>query len=337
MVPDLLHYWLSGRQVTEQTNASTTQLYDPRLATWSRRVLDALDLPEGLLPEVIAPGTVIGEVSPGIALEMGLKGTRVIAPATHDTASAVAAVPAQGPHWAYLSSGTWSLVGVETLEPVITPAALRFNLTNEAGVHGTTRLLKNIMGLWILQECRRSWSFNTPTFEMLYAEAEGVPPSGPLIDPDDPRFLAPGLDMPARVQQYCRDTDQAVPESRAAITRCVLDSLALRTAEVLTQLEAVTGNSISTLHVVGGGSQIRLLNQLIADASGCTVIAGPVEATLIGNLLVQAEACGRIPQGGVRDVVRASEAVLTHRQQTVVPAERRALFARLGERATVPS
>ncbi|MFC4640339.1 rhamnulokinase [Deinococcus hohokamensis] len=323
MVPDLLHFWLSGRQVTEQTNASTTQLYDPRTGQWAGPVLDAFQVPAGLLPDIVPPGTDLGEVTSAITHETGLAGTRVVAPATHDTASAVAAVPARGEGWAYLSSGTWSLVGVETSHPVITPEALRHNLTNEAGVGSTTRLLKNIMGLWIIQECRRAWG--NPEFAQLYANAELAPSGGPLIDPDDARFLPPGLDMPQRVQAYCEETGQATPQSPAEITRCILESLAVRTSEVLSALENVTRQTISTVHIVGGGSQVRFLNQLIADLSGRVVVAGPVEATLIGNLLVQAEACGQIPEGSLRDIVLTSEALDTFEPRSV-PATRKPLI-----------
>lgn len=308
LIPDLLHYWLCGAKVAEQTNASTTQFYDPRTQHWNRDLLDRAGLPQHFLPRMVRPGTDLGPLSDDLAQETGLHGTRVIAPATHDTAAAVAAVPAQGDGWAYVSSGTWSLVGVETSQPVLTEQARGFNLTNEAGVAGTTRLLKNVMGLWIVQECRRAWNAE---FATLYAEAAQVPAGGPLMNPDDPRFLPPGTDMPRRVQAYCAETGQTVPQTQAQLVRCVLDSLAHRTADVLEQLEQATGQSIHTLHIVGGGSQGQLLNQLTADLTGRTVVAGPVEATLIGNLLVQAQACGNIPPGGLRDVVRASEALTT--------------------------
>ncbi|MBB6099710.1 rhamnulokinase [Deinobacterium chartae] len=331
LVPDLLHYWLSGRRVAERTNASTTQLYDPRQGDWSAPVLQACGLPAQLLPPIVAPGSDLGEVCPELAHDTGLRGTRVIAPATHDTASAVAAVPASGPDWAYVSSGTWSLVGVETPAPVISPRALQHNLTNEAGIHGTTRLLKNVMGLWIVQECRRAWG--ELDFAALYADAAQVPAHGPLIDPDDLRFLPPGTDMPLRVQTFCAQTGQSVPQTPAQITRCILESLACKTAEVLEELEAVTGRAIRTVHVVGGGSQIALLNRLIADAAQRTVVAGPVEATLMGNLLVQAEARGRIPVGKLRETVRASVTL-----ETFVPGPtptQRARFARV--RAATPA
>lgn len=302
-VPDLIHYWLSGRQANERTIASTTQLYDPRRSDWGWSVIDSLRLPRGIFGPLSDAGTVLGEVSPDVAAETGLRGTQVVLPASHDTASAVAAVPAQGDDWAYVSSGTWSLVGIETPEPVITGQALAENLTNEAGYGGTTRLLKNVMGLWILQECRRAWG-DVP-FAELYAEAEATP-QGPTFDPDDPKFLPPGLDMPDRVRAACGIS------SRAGIARAVFDSLAERTASILGALERVSGRSIRTVHVVGGGSQIAFLNRLIAERSGRRVVAGPVEATLMGNLLVQAEAMGSIPRGSIRDVVRAATTLVTY-------------------------
>lgn len=313
LVPDLLHFWLSGQAVTEVTNASTTQLYDPQRGDWSPEMLRACGIPASLLPRVVQPGHDLGELRPEIAALTGLRGTRVIVPATHDTASAVAAVPAQGgadgaTDWAYVSSGTWSLVGVETPAPILSRSALDQNLTNEAGVGGTTRLLKNVMGLWPLQQCREAWGAD---FAELYREAAHLDAGGPRIDPDDARFLPPGLDMPERVQAECRETGQAVPVTPAEITRCVLDSLAARTAQVLDGIERVTGQPIRRVHVVGGGAQIELLNQLIADASGKEVVAGPVEATLTGNLLIQAEALGGIPAGHRREVVRASQPLRT--------------------------
>ncbi len=284
MIPDLLHFWLCGAAVTERTNASTTQFYNPHTGGWAAELLDALKLPLSLLPPVHEPGSDLGALRPEVEHETGLTGTHVRLPATHDTASAVAAVPAEGRQWAYVSSGTWSLVGIETPRPVINARSLAENLTNEAGVGGTTRLLKNVMGLWIIQQCNEVWKLD---YADLYAQAAEVA-SGPTIDPDDARFLPPGADMPLRVQAACLQTGQAAPQTPAEMARCVLDSLALKTAQILSTLEQVSGQPIDTVHVVGGGSQIALLNQLIADASGKTVIAGPVEATLMGNLLIQA-------------------------------------------------
>ena len=300
MVPDLFHFWLSGERSHERTNASTTGLYDPHRKDWSPAMLGAFGVPESLLGPISEPGTTLGPLVPEIAEATRLTGTRVVLPATHDTASAVVAVPATGDDdWAYVSSGTWSLVGIEIPAPIVTPEALRTNLTNEAGLGGTTRLLKNLMGLWILQECRRAWG-DVP-FETLYAEAEKIE-DAPTFDPDDARFLAPGLDMPDRVRAL------AGVSERGEIVRAILESLARRTAEILDVLERVSGREIRTVHVVGGGSQIDLLNRRIAERSGRTVVAGPVEATLIGNLLVQAQACGSICPGTIREIVRAGTA-----------------------------
>ncbi len=290
MIPDLFHHWLCGSRVTERTNASTTQLYNPRTRTWSS-VLSGWIGADRFLPEIVEPGTVLGELLPPLELGHG----QVIAPATHDTASAVAAVPAEGDDWGYVSSGTWSLVGIETPEPVISDAAREANITNEAGINGTTRLLKNMAGLWILQECRRAWNAD---YDELYQEAEHA--KGRLFDPDDPRFTAPGTDMPERVASQIGEC------SRAEMVRSILDSLAAKTAEILDVLESVSGRKIRTVHIVGGGSQIALLNQLIATASLREVIAGPVEATLMGNLLMQAEAYGSIAKGSIRQMVKDS-------------------------------
>ncbi len=311
MVPDLLHFWLCGVAVTERTNASSTQFFNPQTETWAAELLEDLNIPTKLLPRIVEAGTVLGELSPEVAHETGLRGVQVTLPATHDTASAVAAVPAEGEGWAYVSSGTWSLVGIETPRPIITPRTRAENLTNEAGVGGTTRLLKNVMGLWIIQQCNEVWGLEYGELYAQTAEVEG----SPLIDPDDARFSPPGADMPVRVQTFCREAGQPVPQTPAEITRCVLDSLARRTAQILDVLEEVSGQPISTVHVVGGGSQIGVLNQLIANASGKTVIAGPVEATLMGNLLVQAGAS--LPEA--RQIVRASCELRTFRPRMAAP------------------
>jgi rhamnulokinase len=304
MVPDLFHFWLCGRKATELTIASTSQLFNPRTRDWDRDLMKDCSIPTHPFCDVVEPGTILGEVRP----EIGLPGAKVIAPAAHDTASAVAAVPAEGDDWAYISSGTWALAGVEVPAPEITQQTLKLNLTNEAGTRGTTRLLKNIVGLWILQECRRAWG--EVDYVDLYREAESSSiPS--LIDPDNRVFLQPNDDMPELVRTYCELHGKPVPSTRGDITRCVLQSIAEKTKEVLGQLERVSGRTIVNVHIVGGGSQIALLNQLIADAAKRKVIAGPVDATLIGNLLVQAESFGSIQRGSIRQVVRASE------QQTV--------------------
>ena len=301
MVPDLLHFWLSGRAVCERTNASTTQLYDPSRRNWSDAVLRTHGLPPSLFPEIVEPGTDLGPLLEVVADATGLHGARVVVPATHDTASAVAATPLSGPGAAYISSGTWSLVGVETGAPVLTQAVLDANFTNEAGVGGTTRLLKNVMGLWIVQECRRAW--DNVGFAQINEEAEEAAPFLAVIDVDAPRFLPPGEDMPQRIQAYCRDSHQAVPGTRGQLARVVFEGLALKYAAVLDQAQQVSGVPITSVHVVGGGSLARPLCQWTADAAGRSVVAGPIDATLIGNLLIQAEACGALPRGELRAVV----------------------------------
>jgi rhamnulokinase len=303
MVPDLIHFWLSGRAVSERTDASTTQFYDPRHRDWTRGLLEAFGLRTHFLPELIDAGSVIAPLLPQIALETGLEGVLVVAPGTHDTAAAVAATPLEHPDAAYISSGTWSLVGLEVSAPVITAASLEANLTNEAGIHDTTRLLKNVMGLWILQECRHAW--NDPEWPEIYAAAEASAPLVTFIDPNDARFLPTGRDMPERVQAYCRETNQPVPESHGQIARCILESLALKYRSVLEMLERVTEKRVPLIHIVGGGSQVALLNQMTADATGLEVVAGPTDGTLTGNILMQAEAMGVLKHDR-REIVRRS-------------------------------
>ncbi|MEN3002114.1 MAG: rhamnulokinase family protein [Armatimonadota bacterium] len=292
-MPDLLHYWLTGEAVCEFTNATTTQCYDPRADGWAIDLLAQLGIPTHLFPEVRTPGTILGDLAGEVAQATGLSGVKVVLPAAHDTGSAVAAVPFADPHAAYISSGTWSLVGVETREPVITGVGLQYNLTNEGGVGKRFRLLKNVMGLWLLQECRRTWASqgNEWSYEALVAMAEEAPRFRSLIDPDDGRFLPPG-DMPARIQAFCQETDQPVPQSPGEIVRCILESLALRYRQVIERLEQVTGWHIPVVHIVGGGVRNRWLCQATADATGRSVLAGPIEATAIGNLLVQAMGLG---------------------------------------------
>jgi rhamnulokinase len=310
MLPDLLHAWLTGVRSGEPTNASTTQLFDPQSNDWDTDLIETLGLPRRIFPELRPAGSTLGRLSPAVADATGLDDARVVLPGTHDTASAVAAVPASDTSdWAYISSGTWSLVGVETREPFLGEDARHANLTNEVGVDGTIRLLKNVMGLWVVQQCQRAWN-------MEIGEVLEVVPSAPafaaLIDPDDARFLPPGTDMPHRVQSFCRETGQRVPESPAEIARCVLESLALAYAKVLDDLERVTGNELRTVHIVGGGSQNALLSQWTADATGRRVVCGPVEATLLGNLLTQAVGIGVLARDAVRDVVRASSTLTEH-------------------------
>ncbi|MEC8893972.1 MAG: rhamnulokinase family protein [Candidatus Poribacteria bacterium] len=294
-IPDLINFWLTGQKVSEFTNATTTQLYDPRKENWSAELCQVLNIPLGIFPQVIQPGTDIGMILPSITNETAFQPTRVIAPACHDTGSAVAAVPVQNESWAYISSGTWSLMGIEVEEPIITKHALDLNFTNEGGVDNTFRFLKNIMGLWLVQECRRTWSrsgeqMSYDEISQIAAQAE---PFKALIDPDHHLFLASG-DMPKRIVDFCKQTNQNLPLTKGEIVRSALESLALKYRWVLEKLEFVKGEAIDTIHIIGGGAQNKLLCQFTADATKRQVIAGPVEATSIGNLLVQMASCGAI-------------------------------------------
>jgi rhamnulokinase len=313
LMPDLFHFWLAGAEVTDRTIASTTQCLDARTGRWASALLERLGVPTHLLPPVVAPASVLGPVRADVAEEVGLRGTVVVAAAGHDTAAAVAAVPADRPDFAYISSGTWSLVGVEADSPVITDRARQANITNEAGVAGTVRVLKNVTGLWLLQECRRRWAQTTPmSYEDLLALAARAPAFGPIIDPDREVFLRP-TDMPAAIQHACRQTGQRVPEDPGAIARCVLESLAVKYRYVLDRLEEVSGRSIGVVHVVGGGSRNAMLCQMTADATGRLVLAGPDEATAIGNALVQVMALGHLGSlADLRAVVRRSVMIRTY-------------------------
>ena len=311
MMPDFFHYCLSGSRVVEFTNATTTQCFDPVGGQWSFDLLRKLELPAHIFPDVVLPGTRLGPLREDVATRAGLKRIEVVATATHDTGAAVAAVPTENTslaNWAYISSGTWSLIGVEVSAAVLTERALQFNVTNEGGIDGTYRLLKNVMGLWLVQECRRS--FERSGKSMGYAEmvqaAEATPPFRSLIDPDDPMFLKPD-DMPQAIQQWCRQRDLPAPETSGELIRCALESLALKYRVVLEQLEELTGTPVEVIHIVGGGSQNELLNQLTANPCRRPVVAGPVEATALGNVLVQARAAGEIGTlGEIREVVRNS-------------------------------
>ena len=312
-MPDLFNFWLSGRKANEFTIATTSQCYDPRAGDWAREMLERLGIPARILGQIVPPGTVLGTLLPSVAEETGCGPIPVVASACHDTASAVAAVPTVSRDYIYLSSGTWSLMGVEVTEPVITGQSLTHNFTNEGGVGDTFRLLKNITGLWLVQECRREWSRagESYSYDDLTRMAAEAPAFGPLVVPGDARFLPPG-DMPGRIRAFCRDTGQAVPETKGSIVRCALESLALEYRRVAERLSELVGRRFPTVHVIGGGSQNRLLNQFTADATGRTVVAGPVEATAIGNVLVQALALGHIASlAEGRELVRHSFEVET--------------------------
>ncbi|MDR3573808.1 MAG: rhamnulokinase [Anaerolineaceae bacterium] len=294
MIPDLFNYWLSGQIACEETDTTTTQCYDPINQDWAYSLLEAMNIPARIFPKVVQPGNVLGMLLPDLAEETGVGQIPVIATASHDTGSAVAAIPAQNSHFAWISSGTWSIMGVEVPEPVINPQTLAYNLTNEGGVAGTWRLSKNIMGLWLVQECRRTW--NNEGEDLSYDEithlAAQAEPFQAVIDPDYEEFLPPG-DMPNRIRAYCKRTGQTQPQTKGAVLRCALESIALKYRLVLEQLETVLGYHLNPIHIIGGGTKNNLLNQFAADATGRTIVTGPVEATAIGNIIVQATALGQ--------------------------------------------
>jgi rhamnulokinase len=313
-MPDLFNFWLSGRKVSELTIATTSQCYDPRAGDWARGMLDRLGIPSRIFGDIVAPGTVLGTLRTSVCEETGSPVIPVVASAGHDTASAVAAVPATSADYIYLSSGTWSVMGVELTEPIITEQSLAYNMANEGGVDGTFRFLKNIMGLWLVQECRREWARagQSYSFADLTHLAAASPPFGPLISLADNRFLPPG-DMPGRIRTYCLETGQAAPETVGEIVRCALESLALEYRWMAERLQELVGRPLPTLHIFGGGSQNKLLNQFAADATRRTVVSGPVEATAIGNVFVQAIALGYLADlTEARALVRRSLEVETY-------------------------
>lgn len=302
LIPDLLTYWLTGSVGAELTNASTTGLLEAGTGLWSRELTARLGIDPALLPPLRAPGDPAGVLLPYVADATGLRpGTAVTTVASHDTASAVAAVPADGPGFAYVSAGTWSLAGLELAAPVLTEQARAANFTNERGVEGTWRFLRNIMGLWLLEESLRTWerAGQPAGLGPLLDAAAGARPFVSLIDPDDPVFVSPG-DMPARIAAFCVRTGQPRPADRGAVVRCILESLALAHRRVLRRAAALADREITRIHLVGGGSRNALLCQLTADATGIPVIAGPAEAAALGNVLVQARAHGLV--GGLSEM-----------------------------------
>lgn len=313
MIPDIFHWLLSGKATNEHTNASTSQCYDPQAHDWARGLLDRFGLPQRVFGPLVEPGTSLGGLRPDVAAETGLAGVEVVVPGTHDTASAVAAVPASEPpsprpDWCYVSLGTWALVGAELDRPLVTPECLARNFTNEGGIGGTTRLLKNVCGLWLVQQCRAAWqrAGKEWTWEQLTALAAEAPPLVTLVDPNHPSLVAPA-DMPDAIRKLARDTGEPVPESTAAVVRTALESVAAAVRATLAELDGLLGRKVSRIHVVGGGVKNALLCQMIADATGRPVLAGPVEATAIGNLLVQLLARGgSVDLRSVRAVVRDS-------------------------------
>jgi len=286
-MPDLFNYWLSGKAVCEFTNATTTQMVDPVRRVWARDLMQRIGLRADLPSPIVEPGTVIGPLLKGILSNSSLAGTPIIAPACHDTGSAVAAITARD-GTAFLSSGTWSLIGTELDAPVLTPEALKLNFTNEGGVNGTTRLLKNVMGLWMLQGCRNCWSAQGKhgSYAELVELATREPAFAHLVDPDDELFLRPA-DMLFAIDQFCSKTQQPTPSSPGAYVRCVLESLAMKYRLTVRNLEELCGQRMKQIRVVGGGSKNRLLNQFTADATGRRVLAGPAEATALGNIAIQ--------------------------------------------------
>lgn len=292
-IADLFNYWLSGSKTCEFSHVTTQQMFNPTLNDWDRELLAACGLPVEIFPPIVQPGTRIGEY----------EGIPVIAPACHDTGSAVVAVPTTTKNYAYLSSGTWSLLGLEIPTPIINDAAYNANLTNEGGVYGTYRLLKNISGMWLAQQCRAAWAAAGQQYEYgeLVTLAQSAPPFQAFIDVDDPAFLAPP-DMPAAIRAFCERSGQTAPESVGAVMRTVYESLALKYRYVLEMLIDVSGQQVDTLHIIGGGSQNALLCQMTADAIGRVVIAGPAEGTAIGNAVVQL-----ITLGELRDIAQARE------------------------------
>jgi len=311
LMPDLIAFLLTGQRRTEATNASTTGLFDAVAGEWASQLFGPLGFPSDLFPPLIRPGETLGTLLPGIAERTGLpEATKVVAVGSHDTASAVAAVPAKQENFAYISSGTWSLVGLELQHPVLTEASRQANFTNERGVDGTIRYLRNVGGLWLLSECQRTWADQgyRPSLGGLLEAAAALPAGGPRVNADDPCFIAPD-NMPERIRAAVRSTGAVLADDPVAVTRCILDSLAAGYARTIADAERLANVHVDVVHIVGGGSQNRLLCQLTADVTGKRVIAGPVEATALGNVLVQARAAG-VTSGGLaelRAIVRASQ------------------------------
>jgi rhamnulokinase len=322
MMPDLFHWLMTGVKGNEYTDLSTTQFYNPNTKDFARGMLDRFGIPTQMLGPIVQPGTRLGKLRAALAEDTGLAGVEVIVPGTHDTASAVMAVPAASqsganPDWCYISSGTWSLMGVETPQPIISDRCRELNFTNEGGVGGTTRVLKNITGLWMVQQCRNKWrqDGNDLGWTELVRRATTARPLESLVNPDAASFVAP-KDMPQAIRDYCRDTRQPIPNSEGEVIRAALESLALRYRMVLEMLEELVGNRIETIHIVGGGTQNKLLNQMAADATGRRVVAGPVEATAIGNVMLQAVALGEVASiAQAREVIRQSFAVEEYQPQ----------------------
>ena len=321
MMPDFFHWLLCGSRVVEFTNATTTQFVHPETRTWALDLLRKLEIPPHLFPEIVTPGTRLGSLRESVAKETGLNRIEVVAPPTHDTAAAVAAIPTErtgAANWAYISSGTWSLIGVEVQQAILSDEALAQNVTNEGGVDNTYRLLKNVMGLWLIQECRRIFerqgkSYGYSELTQLASEAE---PFRSIVDANAAEFLSPE-NMVTSLQDWCRRHGEPVPETEGQLVRCGLESLALTYRKVLEGIEGLTGEKIDVIHIVGGGCQSHLLNQFTANACHKQVVAGPTEATALGNVLIQARAAGDIGSlSEIREVVRNS-----YQLETFEPAD----------------
>lgn len=308
MMPDLFNFWLTGVKVSEFSIATTTQFYNPRAKDWAKPLIERMGIPTHILPPIVPSGTILGDLLSSVADDVGMPKVKVIAPACHDTGSAVAAVPAEGDSWCYISCGTWALMGVEIDEPIINEHSLRLNFTNEGGYGGKIRFLKNIMGLWLVQECRRTWARRGKehSYSELTEMASEAKPFKMFIDPDNSIFLHPG-DMPSRMHDFCIRTSQQPPETMGEFIRCALESLALKCRWVLDRLEELLGKRIDVVHIVGGGSRNSLLCQFIANATHRSVIAGPTEATAAGSIMIQALTLGHVSSHEeARSVIRRS-------------------------------
>lgn len=306
-IPDIFDYIMTGTKKTEFTFATTSQLFNPIKGGWEEELFEAMGVSLSLMQAVIPPGTVVGRLNENICSDTGLNPVPVVAVASHDTGSAVAAVPAEGQDWAYISSGTWSLIGIVVENPILSDKTLHLNFTNEGGLGGTFRFLKNITGLWLLQECRRTWSADREVgYEELTSAARSAQPFAAFIDPDWSGFLKP-LDMPEAIRTFCGKTRQRAPVGRAEFVRCILESLALKYRQVLGQIQEVAPRPVGRIHIIGGGARNRLLCQFTANATGLPVVAGPIEATAAGNILVQALCLGyvRTPTE-IREIVSES-------------------------------
>ncbi|NOV04531.1 rhamnulokinase [Paenibacillus sp. LMG 31457] len=308
LMPDLFRFYLSGIRSTEYTIASTTGLLDSAARDWDKGLLHKLGIPAGLFTDIVMPGTIEGNLRKDIAEELQIGGMSVIATASHDTASAVVSIPSLEKDYAFISCGTWSLMGVEIDQPILTEESLRYGFTNEGGAEHKIRMLKNIMGLWLLQECKRQWELEgeSLSYAQMQEMAKAEPGLQSYVDAQDPVFLAPG-NMPERIRRYCAQTGQSVPQTKAELIRCVVDSLAMKFKQTLDEIEELLGTKLQTIHMVGGGIQNQLLCQLTANATGRPVIAGPVEATAIGNIMMQVKAHGEVQSlDQIRQAVRDS-------------------------------